>query len=128
MHKRIRYALKKRNISQQALADKCQVTRNAVTQWVSENPATRTNPSVESLKVIARMTGYSVSFLVGEIDENGRSECGLLSDREQEIIGIFRLLNRADKEHMLAYSTYLSLKEEYTSQTDSHNDRVVVND
>ncbi len=66
MYLRIRSARKEAKLSQQVIADACRVSRNAVTQWESDNLKTRTEPSVDKLKIISRMTGKSLMYLLDE--------------------------------------------------------------
>lgn len=65
-YKHLRSARKSANLTQESIAKACGVSRNAVTQWESLNPSTRTEPSIDNLKIISTLTGVAVSALIGQ--------------------------------------------------------------
>lgn len=64
-YKYLRSARKSANLTQEFIAKACGVSRNAVTQWESLNADTRTEPSIDNLKIISRLTGMAIANLVG---------------------------------------------------------------
>ncbi|MDX1485234.1 MAG: XRE family transcriptional regulator [Alphaproteobacteria bacterium] len=70
MGPRIRDARKRANMTQQALAERCGVSRAAVAQW--ETGTTR--PSIEHLGKVADTLGVWVSWITGEGEYSGQEE------------------------------------------------------
>lgn len=64
LHQRIRFARKKSKQSQAVLAKACGVSRNAVTQWESDDEKTRTKPSIEKMFIIHQRTGFPLEWLM----------------------------------------------------------------
>lgn len=71
---RIRSARLSARLTQAQLADSCRVTRNAVTQWESNDPKTRTTPGYNRLRQIATTTGISISWLMNGDKDSGVAE------------------------------------------------------
>ena len=65
---RIRLARKHAGLSQEKLGAVCDppVSKAAVGMWESPNPSTRTQPKLHNVMRIARATGVSVEWLLGE--------------------------------------------------------------
>jgi len=64
---RIREVRRRKNLTQQAVADWFGIDRGSVSQWESVNPDTRTTPDVERLMEISRRTGAPLeSYLLND--------------------------------------------------------------
>ena len=62
---RLRAARKAAKVTQQKIADACGVSREAVSQWESPDPAKRSQASLDRLRVYARVCGVSLESLLG---------------------------------------------------------------
>lgn len=83
---RIKAARKHANLTQQDIADKFGVTRSAVAQWESSDPAKRTRPRFEMLLKISETTGCPFNWLLSdesELNETWKTE--VLIPEESEI-------------------------------------------
>ena len=63
---KIRYARKAAGLTQAQVAEQLGITRGAVTQWESKDEANRTNPSTETLRRIAQVTGMPFTWFVDD--------------------------------------------------------------
>lgn len=61
--KRIREARKAANLTQQQVADACEISREAVAQWEASQPDKRTTPSLPNLQVFARLAKITIGDL-----------------------------------------------------------------
>lgn len=66
LHQRIRAARNFADLSQQAIAKVCGVTRPAVSQWEALEVGKRTTPSLEQVKTIAQVTGVPMEWLTDD--------------------------------------------------------------
>jgi len=65
---RIKYYRKKEGLSQEALAEKLNVSRQAITKWENDNGI----PDIDNLIALSRIIGITIDELVmGENEENG---------------------------------------------------------
>lgn len=56
MWEKIRAARKDAGVTQEAVADACEISRNAVSLWESSDPRRRTKPKYNNLRILARLT------------------------------------------------------------------------
>ena len=66
----IQFFRKKESLSQEELAEKCKVSRQAVTKW----EAGESIPSIEKLIILAKIYDVSLDELVGKADNNSYSK------------------------------------------------------
>lgn len=66
----IQFFRKKESLSQEELAEKCKVSRQAVTKW----EAGESIPSIEKLIILAEIYDVSLDELVGKADNNSYSK------------------------------------------------------
>ena len=60
--KKIRFARKRCNLSQEQLAEKMCVSRSAIAKWETDKGM----PDVENLKILSRLLGVSVDMLLDD--------------------------------------------------------------
>lgn len=63
---RLRVARKFKDLTQQEVGDACGVSREAVSQWESEDPAKRRNPGLPRLQAIEKLTGAPLWWLLSD--------------------------------------------------------------
>lgn len=63
---KIRFARTQASLTQQQLADECGISREAVSQWESTNPANRTYPNTANLQIVSRLTGAPLAWLLND--------------------------------------------------------------
>lgn len=61
---RIKAARTEAGLTQQELADACHVTRNAISQWESQDESQRTTPGVTRIQKIAKVTKVAAEWLL----------------------------------------------------------------
>ena len=64
---RLRAARQAAGITQQVVADACGVSRTAVALWTSQDPETRTNPSLAHMRSFAEITGVPLDWLLSDM-------------------------------------------------------------
>lgn len=69
---RLRETRKKNNMRQQDIAELTGVSRGAVAQWESADPANRTRPSVVQIQAISRKTRVPLDWLLSDESDPGQ--------------------------------------------------------
>lgn len=64
---RLRAARQASGLTQQVIADACGVSRTAVALWTSQDPDTRTTPSIPHLRSFAELTGVPMDWLLSDM-------------------------------------------------------------
>lgn len=100
---KIKEARTRAGLTQAQVADACGISREAVSQWEARDEAKRTHPGLENLLQFARLTGSSIGWLTGELNEgsqepleNHTSTPGTaptLTPDEQAILDLWRALD-----------------------------------
>lgn len=63
---RLRAARKHANLTQQAVADACGISREAVSQWEAIDVAKRSRPETGNLQTVSRITGAPLDWLLAD--------------------------------------------------------------
>lgn len=66
MWQRLRSARKYANKTQQQIAEACEISREAVSQWEASDPAKRTFPGMRNLQTVSRVTGAPIEWLLSD--------------------------------------------------------------
>jgi phage repressor protein C with HTH and peptisase S24 domain len=85
MWERIRLARTYAQLTQEQLGEDVGVSKSAVAQWETKDPAKRTQPTLDNLKAISARTGAPVSWLMDdqvEIDPHWRERLKSMESRE----------------------------------------------
>jgi transcriptional regulator with XRE-family HTH domain len=101
---RLRYAWEQSGKTQTEIAETCGIERQAVAQWMPEDPARATTPTNENLVTLALLTGFELRWLLtgqgprrpGEPDSNS----GPAAPTKEQLTQCFELLEKtlpADK-------------------------------
>lgn len=98
---RLKALRKERGITQEKLADIIKVDRSSVGKYEGKG---KTLPSEEVRQAIADYFGVSVDYLLGKTDIRFPSPKNELTDEENELLGIFRSLNRKGKDSIMEYA------------------------
>jgi len=75
LSERIKQARVNAGLTQAQVAERLGLSRGAVTLWESDNPDTRSSPSIATLREFAEVVGVSFLWILGETDqENATTE------------------------------------------------------
>lgn len=77
LHERLRVARKLKSLTQEQLSERVNISRAAISQYESYNPAVRTTPTASNLKKLAEALGVTLSWLADDesvIDPRASSE------------------------------------------------------
>lgn len=66
---KLRVARKQAALTQEAVAKQLGVTRGAVTQWESKDPATRTQPPIDQIRRFAEITGAPFTWFIDDAQD-----------------------------------------------------------
>lgn len=72
LYKNLKIARKLAKLTQDDIAKACGVSRNAVTQWEAVDADKRTEPSIDKLTIISKLTSLTVSELISGIKQEIR--------------------------------------------------------
>lgn len=75
------------NLTQDELADKIYVTRTAISKWETDNGY----PSIESLKLLAKLFGTTVDELINDEDLKHKEDLELKNSKTNHIIALIGL-------------------------------------
>ena len=92
---RLRELRKSNNVSQQKLSKYLNFGYTAIANYESG----RNQPSLDTVKKIAQYFGVTVDYLIGASDYPRREND--ITDKESELLGIFRRINEEEKEALL---------------------------
>ena len=98
---RLKALRKERGITQEKLAEIINVDRSSVGKYEGKS---KIIPSEEVRQSIADYFGVSVDYLMGKTDIRYPHSTDDLTDEENELLGIFRSLNRKGKDSILEYA------------------------
>ena len=94
LHERIKETRKRAGLTQEDIAKKCGLSRNAVTLWESNDSERRTAPQIPQIRIICETTGAPVSWLldesVGLTDDWEKGDDFPLTRDEKELVSLFR--------------------------------------
>lgn len=87
---RLNGMMQENSCTQQKLADLLSVKRQTIGKYTNGS----TEPSLETLNILANFFGVSVDYLIGREDDFGnitiRSDCQQLSESERDLLETFR--------------------------------------
>lgn len=92
---RLRELRKSNNVSQQKLSKYLNFGYTAIANYESG----RNQPSLDTVKKIAQYFDVTVDYLIGASDYPKRESD--ITDKESELLGIFRRINEEEKEALL---------------------------
>lgn len=77
--KKIKQALKDRNLTQEAAADMLKISRQQISNWVNN----RNNPPADILAALMKLTGKDANYFFGYPSETGHNH--IIGDNNQNI-------------------------------------------
>lgn len=92
--------LRKRDrVSQQALANVLGVSQQSVNKYENHN----VEPSIDTLKKMARYFNVSIDFIVGKTDEenSGENDYSMLNSEEFAVVENYRKLSKQEKQSLV---------------------------
>jgi transcriptional regulator with XRE-family HTH domain len=110
LYERIKEARRRAELTQEDVAKRCGLTRNAVTLWESSRAAQRTSPQIPEIRIICEATGAPVEWLLydtsGLNDDWGRVSHFSVSAEEKTLVQIFRDCDSDQRKSISAFMQF----------------------